>query len=173
MIRLPRISAALTGLSAILILAAGCADRGPTEVELRPADLKVGEVAHALIAPVGFRAGSYSQVIGPKGGILYFGTGTLSFPAGAVAEPTLITAAVDGATLSVSLSPHGLTFPLKSRPILSFNVGLDLATALTGTILYVDQTNVVLENLGAVLSFQLGTARTPISHFSKFIFGAN
>lgn len=52
-----------------------------------------------------------SEIVGPAGGRLQAGRHTLDIPAGALAEPVLITAEAPGDPLStVRLSPEGLTF---------------------------------------------------------------
>lgn len=174
MIHRPRIVAALAGLTTLVLLAAGCVEQDPTGVELQPASgLQVGSVAHAVIAPTMFHSGAYSRVIDGRGGLLHFGIGTLSFPPGAVSQPTVITARTDGITVAAAFGPHGLIFPANSNPTLTFFVPLNAAISAQGSIYYVDSRNIVLDDLGANFTSELGTVQTNVKHFSKFIFGAN
>jgi hypothetical protein len=130
-------------------------------------------VAHALIAPTTFRAGAFSQTIGPNGGVLYFGVGSLTFPADALREWTRITATVDGLTIGATFSPHGLVFPPGSQPTLTFYLGPMSRPQSGASILYVTDDGIVLENLGAALTSRSESVEAPVPHFSKFIFGAN
>ena len=173
MVRLPRILGAIFGFAAVLMLAAGCADRGPTEVELRPEGLRVGGVAQALIAPIGYRGGIYSRVIDQNGGVLYFGTGSLSFPPRALAQPTRITATVDGLTVGATFGPHGLTFPATARPVLKFNSGHTLLGMRPPQIAYVGHDNLVLELLPTDLDASGIHASASLRHFSPYILAQN
>ena len=174
MIHRPRIVAALAGLTAMVLLAAGCAEQDPTGVELQPAGgLQVGSVAHPVIAPTMFHSASYSRVIDGRGGVLHFGIGSLTFPPGALSQPTVITARTDGVTVAAAFGPHGLVFPAHSSPTLTFVIPLAASISAKGSVYYVDSRNVVLEDMGASFASEPGTVQTSVRHFSKFIFGAN
>jgi hypothetical protein len=108
--RRPVFSAVLGTLAGILILASGCADQDPMAARLEP--------AKALSAAKSYQRGSYALSISPSGGTLSFPIGQIVFPAGAVAEHTIVTATVDGQTLAVDFQPH-IVFPVESRPTLT------------------------------------------------------
>jgi hypothetical protein len=174
MIRLSRIQIVLASLAAVLIMAAGCGDRVPTGVDLRPeGGLKVGSVAHALIAPTTFRAGAFSQTIGPNGGVLYFGVGSLTFPADALREWTRITATVDGLTIGATFSPHGLSFPSTAEPTLELRTSLSSLGLSLPQIVYVDKDYTVLQILPTSLNGSGTQATTRLGHFSPYILAQN
>jgi hypothetical protein len=174
MIRLTRIQTVLAGLVAVLVMAAGCDDRIPTGVDLRPeGGLKVGSLAHAMIAPTTFRAGTFSQTIGPNGGVLYFGVGSLTFPAGALREWTRITATVDGLTIGATFSPHGLSFPSTAEPTLQLRGGWSSPGLSSPQIVYVDQNYTVLQILPTSLDGRGTRATTRLGHFSPYILAQN
>lgn len=165
-----RISSAVAGLASILILASGCGEPAPTEVGLRPGGLQVGSVVTAARSAVPYLQGTYAAEIGPEGGTLHFGVGSLSFPQGAISSRTLITASVDGLTIGAEFGPRGLLFPAGSEPTLKFYVAPPLQEM--GRILYVDRHDRVLEVLGSRAS-ESSSVQAELSHFSKYIFGAN
>ena len=171
MIRGIRVSDLARSLSLLVVavVVAGCGEGVPTASELRPEGLRVGAVARPVVSPVAFEAGVYRANIGPEGGVLRFGIGSLTFPSGAVAEPTTITAVVDGSVIGVEFSPHGLTFPRDARPSL-LHVS---QSVLHGGILYVDDSYRIIKVLPFELNAHIGTVGARIAHFSKYIFGAS
>jgi hypothetical protein len=104
------LSAVLSTVAGILILASGCADQGPTAVQLQP--------AKAISAARAYQPGSYTLSIGPSGGTFNLPIGQIVFPAGAVEQETAITATLDGKTLGVSFEPH-IVFPAAAQPTLA------------------------------------------------------
>jgi hypothetical protein len=110
--RRPVFSAVLGTVAGILILASGCVDQDPTAVQLKP--------AKALSAARAYERGAYAASIGPSGGSINFPIGEIVFPAGAVSEETVITAKLDGRTLSVDFEPH-IVFPSGAQPTLTLS----------------------------------------------------
>ena len=109
---------------------------------------------------------SSSTVIGPEGGVIETSAGRLTFPAGALSQPTEIGMRADGQYQGVRLSPHGLQFPAHAQPVLELRAtGAGAHQGLT--VVYVDDANQVLEVLstsrrGSVLTVGL-------EHFSGYI----
>ena len=174
MIRLSRIQTVLAGLAAVLVMAAGCGDRVPTGVDLRPeGGLKVGSVAHALIAPSRSHIRESSRIIDARGGSVDFGIGRIVFPAGALAQPTLITAVTADATRAVTFSPHGIVFPAEARPELRLGIS-GIPTPLENLrIIYIDANGYIAEILPTAIDISTGTAVSAISHFSTYAMGSH
>lgn len=174
MVRGIRVSDLARSLSLLMIavLVAGCGQGVPTASELRPEGLRVGAVARPVVSSVAFDAGVYSGTIGPEGGVLEFGVGSLTFPAGAVADPTTITASVDGSNIGVEFSPHGLSFPPDARPSLSLDVPSD-EMPRSSQIVYVDSEHIVLQVLETKFQIPSGSATARLDHFSPYILAQN
>ena len=164
--RRPALSAILTPLAGILILASGCTDQAPTEVQLRPGS--------AVLAAKAFRPGTYSAKIGSAGGKLEFaGIGSIDFPANALSETTKIKAKVDGRTVSVDFEPHGLVFPADAQPTLSFSIdGLNV-DADRLVINYLDESGQTRETYSVAVDRSAGVASTGLRHFSQYILATN
>lgn len=154
------------GICVAILGIGGCGEVSPVEAE---AGLRVGDVARVVSAPAAFGKGRYSGIIGPEGGSISFGVGRIDFPAGAVAAPTEIAAHVDGHTIAVGFSPHGLRFPPGRNPLLTFNI--DRATE--GHVYYVSEANVVLESIEGRVASHGRRIQAHLPHFSRFIFGAD
>jgi hypothetical protein len=157
--RRPVFSAVLGTVAGILILASGCADQGPTSVQLQP--------AKAISAGKAYSGGTYSASIGSEGGILNFPVGRIVFPAGAVAGETRITARLDGREMAATFGPHGLRFPDGKEPTIEFDLaGLKIDASKLG-IVYVDDSDHILESL--VTETHDGHATSELRHFSKYV----
>lgn len=154
--RRPVFSAVLGTVAGILILASGCAEEGPTAVQLQPAKI--------ISSGKAYSGGTYSASIGAAGGILNLPIGRIVFPAGAVDRETLITAKVDGEELAATFAPHGLLFPVGSEPRLEFVIGN--ANIANLQIVYLDELGNTLEVLATVTRENIATA--DLSHFSKY-----
>lgn len=113
-----------------------------------------------------------TETIGPDGGTLEIEGGhSLHFPAGALSEPTAITAVRDPLKVLVNFGPEGLVFPDSARPTLTYSYrGTGLLSLLSPgdmVIVYLD---------GATLSEVLPTevdrwarvVRAELSHFSTY-----
>lgn len=153
---------AIFSLGAILILAAGCADQGPTESALTP---------HVAALSRAHTAGTVAKTIGPRGGTLEFGIGSLSFPAGAVSENTRITATLDGRNLGVTFGPHGLVFPAGAQPELVLDVR-GVQVPVHTSIYYVTEAGAVLERYEPEWDALEAVARVRLGHFSRYILAA-
>ncbi|MCI0689998.1 MAG: hypothetical protein L0Y54_22605 [Sporichthyaceae bacterium] len=111
------------------------------------------------------------QVVGPAGGTIVVGPHRLVVPAGALAEPVLITAeAPSDSVASVRLLPHGLTFAAgrPARLTLSYANCSLLGQLLPKRVVY---TTDLLEILEWLLSIDEPLARrvsTNLDHFSRY-----
>jgi hypothetical protein len=163
---------AASSLAAILILAAGCGDQTPTAVQLQETGLAAsGSQAtgpKANVVKTRYAAGTYAAVIGPQGGRIDFGIGSLDFPAGALSRTTRITATTDGENLGVTFGPHGLQFPEGRQPMLSFAAIDDSHDIATANILYVDEDHRVLETVATVRDIAGRALRGHLHHFSTY-----
>jgi hypothetical protein len=174
MILRSRIQIALAGLTAVLVMAAGCGDRVPTGVDLRPeGGLKVGSVAHVLALPSRGHIGQNSRIIDARGGSVDFGIGRVVFPAGALARPTLITAVTANATRAVTFSPHGLVFPAEAQPELHLKTSGIPTPFESLRIIYVNPNGYIAEILPTAIDVSTGTAVSAISHFSTYAMGSH
>jgi hypothetical protein len=112
------------------------------------------------------------QTIGPAGGTVSFGSGgSISFPAGALAEATQISVLASGSTYQVNLGPEGIIFPDSARPTLTFTYSSDgLLGSLFGQdlhIVYVDG-GTVQEVLQTQTSLFSRTVQAKLDHFSIY-----
>jgi hypothetical protein len=162
---------AASSFAAILILAAGCGDHTPTAVQLEGSNALTASAAKgpkANVVKTTFAAGSYATVIGPQGGTIEFGIGKLVFPAGALTQPTRITATTDGSTLGVEFGPHGLVFASASSPQLVMTTAGFAGDASTLRIVYVDKHGYVLEEVATVADIDRNQLRARLTHFSTY-----
>lgn len=167
-----RLSAAGAALLSVLAMVVGCGDAGPTGAQLEPDGLRVGSVARAVVSPVAYASGTFSRQIGPEGGTLFFGVGSLTFPSGAVAGATTITATVDGVTASADFGPEGLVFPVHARPVLELS-SLGIINPDQIGIVYVDDQHRIVTVLPTTVEISSGTARAYLDHFSPYILAQN
>lgn len=172
MIRTIRRTSAVLLSMLVMAVVAGCGGGEPTAPALRPDGLRVGAVAQAVWAPTVYQEGTFSRRIGPEGGTLYFGVGSLSFPRGALATTTTITAAVDGVRVAVDFGPEGLSFPSGARPTLGFQTGLNWSSS-DFQILYLDGAGRILSLLPTTWDPSSGQATTRLDHFSPYILAQN
>jgi hypothetical protein len=176
MTRRTSIRSVLSSASAILILAAGCADQSPTAVQLDPVSVSaaksaVGSLAKVVKAGQKYEAGTYSAVITPAGGTIEFGIGSIEFPAGAVSQATQISATVDGEDLKVEFAPHGLQFNAGSEPTLTFNT-VGISAPSNAAIFYVDSSGTILEGVATIVDISADSAFGRIGHFSAYTYAA-
>lgn len=113
-----------------------------------------------------------TATIGPAGGTLNIAGGhSLYFPAGALAEPTTITAVSEPGVVSVDFAPHGLVFPANARPTLTYsyvNSGfLTLIDPYSLSIVYVEDGQVV-DVLPTTPDTAQGVVRAQLEHFSTY-----
>ena len=111
-----------------------------------------------------------SGVIGPSGGQLIVGRNRLIVPAGALTQPTLITATVPADTIaSIHFEPEGLQFKKPAGLVLDSNGCADPSNS--PSILYLDDNGNVLERIDAFYSNWWHAVAAPISHFSVYAIG--
>jgi len=165
----------LLPVAAILILAAGCGEQGPTETALAPAAAGAGfqkvplPQASLDAASPGRSVGTVHRTLGPEGGEIRLGRVSLSFPAGALAAPTTISAKVSERHLEVKFGPHGLEFPAGLEPVLAFDYsGLSVDEVEALAVYYLGDAGEVLEELDAVVDFAARTVSVKLQHFSVY-----
>ena len=112
------------------------------------------------------------RLIGPEGGTLHIEGGhALHFPAGALAEPTSITAVRDPLRLMIHFGPSGLAFPDDARPTLVYNSrsgGLPPQVDPHNlSIVYLDGLQ-LLEVLPTAYNAQTGVVQANLKHFSTY-----
>lgn len=154
----------------LLVAFAGCdeARRSPIEPE-RPATF-IGNGLYLVPLATQAPATSFSQLVGPAGGVLEISGGhSLTFPPGALAAGTLITAGLDGDELKLSFGPEGLEFPDSARPTLTFDYGA-AATARDGgaVIVYLDDGGALGKVLKTRTDPERKMASAQVSHFSTY-----
>ena len=155
--------------AAILILAAGCSDQNPTASQLETGYNAVALPA-AELAPSFSRAGGVRKLVGPDGGEIRVGRVAISFPKGALAEPTMISVSPAVNNLAVTFGPHGLHFPAGSEPTLTFSYqGIGNVPEHQLTVLYMSEAGLILEELPATVDTREGTATRRLAHFSQYV----
>jgi hypothetical protein len=149
-----------------------CTDRTPVGPQPN-ADL-IGSLP-SLPAPTGLvrcsplPADSVTQTIGPAGGTLYVGGHQLTVPAGALLEPTTITAvAPSDPVIQVRFQPQGLVFLQPATLQMSYQNCSGLANLVPKQIVYTTDGLNILEYLVSSddLSSQRVTAE--LQHFSTY-----
>lgn len=167
--------AALAMVFGILITIGGCAEHPSTLSE--GAQLKQVRLGTPTMAPSFSRGGSdvVSQTIGSEGGTLSIPGGhTLTFPAGALSQPTEITARPGRVFVEVEFGPHGLQFPAGHEPVLtlSYAGALNLREVSSLSIVYMQGTRIT-EMLGGRVDADGKTVSAQVGHFSKYAMVSN
>jgi hypothetical protein len=111
-----------------------------------------------------------SALIGPEGGTLHIPGGhTLVFPAGAVTEPTRITARPGAVFLEIDFGPDGSQFPAGREPQLTMGYGsaVNLTDESSLKVAYMVG-NKVVEVVGGQVDTEAKTVTASIKHFSKY-----
>lgn len=159
-------------LAGILITIGGCAENPSSSVG---ADSSWQKIARAD-GPSFSRSGSESAsvLIGPAGGVIETAGHKLVFPAGALAEATVITMTADPAYVGVELQPHGLQFPRGSEPTLTLSLnGASVQGFSRLTIAYMGDNGEILEILPTSGLGSSGKYRTSLQHFSGYVLNGN
>lgn len=163
-------------LAGIFLVAGGCgsdvrtpvtADAGAQLTKLRlPASSSA-----ARLALQGRPQESDAQEIGPEGGVLKSATGhRLVFPAGAVAERTVISMTDDATYVGVHLEPHGLQFPAGKEPVLTLSFDGVNTLGLSGLrVVYTDDEGDILEVLPTTQAGGSPKLVTRLQHFSGYM----
>ena len=164
--RMPRRVRFLLAGGAVLALLS-CAERAPTGPE--------ASLIAPLLGPTGLlrcspqAAVSVTQTIGPAGGTLVIGAHQLSVPAGALLEPTTITAVAPSDTVNaVRFQPEGLVFlspPTLTMSYANCDVGGSLAPK---EIVYTNDELDVVEYLASSDDIFAQRVTTLLQHFSTY-----
>lgn len=112
---------------------------------------------------------STSQTVGPDGGIIHTGPHTLVVPAGALAEPTTITAVVTpGSVNAVRFGPDGLRFEQPAALTMSYaNCDL-LGSVLPKRIAYTSSVYEILDYLPSTDDLLGRQVTAQLQHFSDY-----
>jgi hypothetical protein len=174
-----RMRAALSALAAgILITVGGCSEQSLT-LNVEPEAGQHYQRIEVTRSPGGasFDSGSgrAEKVIGPEGGTLAIPGGhTLTFPAGALSQPTAIRAQVDAQYVAVELEPHGIRFPVGRGPALALSYQGSNAEAFGKLVaLYIGDSNQVEEVLSVENNRAAQTATVRLQHFSRYYLAGN
>lgn len=170
-----RMRAALSALAAgILITIGGCTDQSP----LAKSTPEVGAGYEPIRIQTPVSGASFNRVadlraektIGAEGGVLQLPGGhTLTFPAGALGEPTLIRGRVDSEYLQVDFEPHGIQFPRGREPLLTLSLqNANVSGFKSLTVTYVVG-NQILEVLPTDVNLGAATANARLRHFSGYL----
>ncbi len=178
---LPRVRLFVLTLSGMaVVLAAGCRDLtlpagGPASHTAGAASRIQGDVGSsggddgsvpALLTCSAHGTATATAMAGPTGAVIVVGLDRLVIPAGAVAEPTLITATIPADTLAdIHFEPQGLQFAKRATLVLS-TVGCNVGDRTPSHVVYLDDAGNVLETLGA--TYNGHAAATTIGHFSSY-----
>ena len=114
-----------------------------------------------------------SKTVGTAGGTIVVGPHSLYIPSGALASNVTITAtAPAGQHAKVEFAPHGLQFAKATTLAISYkncNVVSGLLSKLLLKIVYVDDSNRVLEVLPSVMNVLKQNVTAPVKHFSAYV----
>ena len=167
MLRLGRLLVSLLVVLAVAVAAACSNDAtGPSPIEAESALVLNHRLAYCTPQPLGV----VSEVIGPDGGTLRAGRHKLTFPVGALKEPTLITMTTPRDTLSqVVFEPEGLTFPIGREPELTMSYReCRLPLVALKEIVYTDDNYQVREHLLTLDNPLAGLLSARLRHFSRY-----
>ncbi|HET6230796.1 MAG TPA: hypothetical protein VFE05_12055 [Longimicrobiaceae bacterium] len=115
-------------------------------------------------------SGTASKVIGPEGGKLNVGQYVLTFPAGALSQPTEIGMQSVAGYAGVDVSPHGLTFPAGHEPELSLSYkGADLLGIHVLAVGYVGEDGNLDEVLPSLVDLRDRSVSADLHHFSRYL----
>lgn len=164
------------GFAALFALLAGIGGCG----ESPSAPLRPGEADASLLGGTLRLVGQLlpvldttaEETIGPEGGTLYIDGGhSLHFPAGALAQPTTISAVRDPLKVVVDFGPEGLVFPDSAQPVLTYsyaNTGLLGLFGASGlTIVYLEG-GLLAEVLPSAVDTDAKVVQAELSHFSTY-----
>lgn len=150
-------------LAGILIAIGGC-----TESPSSPADWQALSRSGTQ-ARFDVSGSSATAVIGATGGSLVTSAGDrITFPAGALNQPTQITITSSGDVVGVQIQPHGLQFPAGRQPVLTLSTaGSNAASFHDLNVSYVNDDGNITEVLSASVGSATLTASLP--HFSGLL----
>jgi hypothetical protein len=159
----------------VVCVIASCSDRAPTAPTSAPAP--DASLIGDLLRPTGLLqcsalpAASTTQTIGPQGGSITVGPHVLRIPAGALANPTSITATLDTqrGVNGIRFQPEGLQFASAAYLTMSYANCSLLGRLLPKRIAYTTNLLAIVEYLLSVdnLFTKQVTGRVP--HFSEYV----
>jgi hypothetical protein len=152
-----------------------CSDRAPTAPTTAPAP--AASLIGDLLRPTGLLqcsalpAASTTQTIGPEGGSITVGPHILRIPAGALEQPTSITATLDvtRGVNGIRFQPEGLRFDSPAYLTMSYaNCNL-LGKLLPKRIAYTSDLLDILEYLLSVDNLFSKRVTGRVNHFSEYV----
>lgn len=164
----------LVVLLALLVGAGACRDGAGPLAPPPPSASLLGGTIQLVEGTTLATVSAVEATIGPLGGELVIPGGhSITFPAGALLEPTTIRATSADGSVSVELGPHGLVFPLLARPTLTISYagaqGVGDADAADLLIVYLDEDGQVAEVHETQADTVADVVRTRIGHFSTYV----
>ena len=161
--------AAAAALAGILIAIGGCSEspsspQAPLQVVHRSASVRFD-----------VSGGSSSAVIDSRGGTITTKSGqSLSFPAGALSAPTLITVTDDPNVVGVEVQPHGLVFPAGRQPVLTLDPhGADVSGLSRTAVVYLNDATGNIEQVLTTTEVGSDRIRASLPHFSKYAYAGS
>lgn len=122
------------------------------------------EATFVPCAPLPFDGSA--QIIGPAGGVFYFGPHKLTVPAGALSAPVSIAVMVPTALNNqVTLLPHGTQFAVPVKLKLAYG---NCDAAASHRVAYVDDSMNVLEWTNSFDFSTAGYVEATLNHFSQY-----
>src|SRR5262245_19514399 len=162
-------------LAGALLLALSCSDAAPpvglAPTGAPPRDDLIGGILHiGLLKCDPLPADEVTRTIGPDGGTIHVGPHKLFIPAGALAEPTTITAIAPSDTVnSVVFFPEGLVFAQPAKLTMSYANCFGLGTALPKRIAHTSPNLlVILEYLLSIDNLFARKVSAQLPHFSTY-----
>ncbi|HEV8400862.1 MAG TPA: hypothetical protein VGQ18_13610 [Gemmatimonadales bacterium] len=159
----------------VVCVIASCSDRAPTAPVSAPAPN--ASLLGDLLKPTGLLqcsalpAASVTQTIGSAGGTITVGPHTLRIPAGALDQPTTITASLDNnrGVNGIRFAPEGLKFDTPAYLTMSYANCNVLGSLLPKRIAYTSDLLDIVEYLLSIdnLFTKKVTGRVP--HFSEYV----
>lgn len=160
----------------LLIAAVAVGSSCTTDTFTAPPPPATHDLSADLLAPTGLLTCSplpyafATDTIGPLGGVIDVGPHLLSIPAGALAEPVVITAEAPSDTVNlVRFEPHGLRFAQPASLTMSYaNCDVGDLLHLAKQITYVDDALTVLDYLLSSDDIENERVTTELEHFSGY-----
>lgn len=159
----------------VVCVIASCSDRAPTA----PAPLPAPDASLIgdLLRPTGLLqcsalpAASVTQTIGPTGGTITVGPHVLRIPAGALDQPTSITATLDTqrGVNGISFQPEGLRFATPASLTMSYANCSLLGSLLPKRIAYTTNLLNIVEYLLSLDNIFTKKVTGRVPHFSEYV----
>ena len=173
--RYARILSVLLVAGSLAVAAWSCGDVNAPTSAVTPPAAPAPDLVGSLLSATGLLRctplpyASASKVIGPDGGQLRVGPHTLTIPAGALAQPVLITAEAPSETVnSVRFSPQGLVFARPAALTMSYaNCNL-LGRLVPKHIAYTTDDLTILSYLLSLDNLFQKQVTGQLQHFSRY-----